>query len=61
MLNAICFQISLVLNTRCRVSNRTLHNMGYIITSNPIAVSALTFFLFRPKLVIDKTKLTDRY
>lgn len=42
MLNAICLQISRWLNTRCRVSNRTLHIIGYIITSNPTATTIST-------------------
>jgi hypothetical protein len=36
-LNKICVQISLFPNTLCNVSYRTLHRIGYIITSKPTA------------------------
>ena len=39
---AICFHSSRFLNNRCRVSKRTLHRIGYIITSRPTAMGALT-------------------
>ena len=48
-LKAICFQISRVRKTRCSVSNWTLHKIGYIITSSPIAVASQPTTTFSPR------------
>ena len=42
ILNAIWIQISRFRNTWCSVSYLTLHKMGYIMTSKPIAVAIST-------------------
>lgn len=41
ILKAICFQISRVRNTWCKLSYRTLHKIGYIMTRRPTAVVEL--------------------
>lgn len=38
ILNPICIQRARVRKRRCNVSNRTLHRIGYIMTSRPTAI-----------------------
>lgn len=42
MLNAICIQMSLFRKAWCSVSNLTLHRIGYIMISKPIAMGTET-------------------
>ena len=41
MLKQICFHIALCESSSCKDSYRTLHKIGYIITSRPTAVEKL--------------------
>lgn len=43
MLKATCNQSCFDLNTRCSVSYSTLHRIGYIMTSRPMATKSRTF------------------